>query len=119
MWEVLAIIAVAMGLLALQFDTVSIFYANIFPKFGVGLSIFLVLIILIGFFFPTGDVAGMKWIGYVVGIGVVLWALSSWDEWTQYGFGGWFAENFWALIIVGVIVATIVGVTKGKKPSGK
>ena len=46
-----AIIAAAIGLLALQLDVVSIFFQNIFPKFGVGLAIFLVLIIFLGFFY--------------------------------------------------------------------
>ncbi len=117
---ILAIISVAVGLLALQFDFVSEFYAVIFPRFGIGLSIFLVLIILIGFFIPENKISEMKfaWIGWVVGIGVALWALSSWDQWAQFGFGGWFTENFWALIIIGVIVATIMGVTKSKG-SGK
>ncbi|MCK4649748.1 hypothetical protein KAT36_00810 [Candidatus Pacearchaeota archaeon] len=112
---ILAIIAVALGLLSLQFDFVSEFFAVIFPRFGIGLSIFLVLIILAGFFFPkaTGEKVPGGWIGMAVGIGVVLWALSSWDRWTSsIGFGGWFTENFWALIVLGIIIAVIVIVTK-------
>ncbi|MFH0808432.1 MAG: hypothetical protein V1888_02345 [archaeon] len=108
---ILAIISVAIGLLALQFDFVSEFYAVIFPRFGIGLSLFLVLIIMIGFFY-NGDVSEMTWIGYVIGIAVALWALSSWDDWASFGFGGWFTDNFWAIVIVGVIVATIIGVTR-------
>ena len=54
----LAIISIAVSLLALQFDMVSIFFAVIFPRFGIGLSIFLVLLILLGFFYDgTGFVA--------------------------------------------------------------
>ena len=45
------IISIAIGLLALQFNTVSYFFANIFPKFGVGLAIFLVIIIFLSFFY--------------------------------------------------------------------
>ena len=114
---ILAIISASMGLLSLQFDFVSEFFAVIFPRFGIGLSLFLVLIIMIGFFFPKEGGAGQgKWIGLTIGIGVVIWALSSWEEWTNYaGFGGWFTENIWAIIILGVIIATIVGVSKSGK----
>ncbi len=118
---ILAIISVSVGLLSLQFDFVSEFFAVIFPRFGIGLSLFLVLIIMIGFFFPKDDKIGHgKWIGLTVGIGVVIWALSAWDEWTSYtGFGGWFTENFWALIVLGILVAVIVVVAKGKDDNGK
>lgn len=113
---ILAIIAVAVGLLALQLDIVAEFFQVIFPRFGVGLSIFLVAIILIGFFVPLGgDSARGSWIGYVVGIGVIIWALSAWDEWTSdVGFGGWFTDNFWALVVLGIIVAVIIVTTRNK-----
>jgi len=116
---IIAIIATAIGLLALQFDFVSEFFAVIFPRFGIGLALFLVLIILLGFFWPertNGSFTGhTKWIGYVVGIGVAIWALSSWDQWSgQVGFGGWFVQNVWALIILGVLIAIIIIVAKSK-----
>ena len=102
-----AIISVSIGLLSLQFDFVSVFFAGIFPRFGVGLAIFLVLIILLGFFWPENEIHG-SWIGWVVGIGIAIWALSSWDQWSgQVGFGGWFVQNVWALIILGILIAII------------
>jgi len=110
---VLAIISISIALLALQFDMVSIFFAEIFPKFGIGLSIFLVLVILIGFFVGTGSDAKHKfedlgWIGWVTGIGVVIWAISSWDSWTSYGgFGGWFSDYIWSLLILGAVIGLI------------
>ena len=112
---ILAIIAVALGLLSLQFDMVSEFFAVIFPRFGVGVSIFLVAMIFLGFFFPDRDAKKgvvSKWIGGVVAAFVLLWSFDSWGEWSQFGFGSWFNDNFWAIVIVGVIVATIMGVTK-------
>ena len=116
---IIAIIAVAIGLLSLQFDFVSEFFAIVFPRFGVGLALFLVILIFLGFFFPEGNDGWshkVAWVGWVVGIGVFIWALSSWDQWSSsYAFGGWFVENVWALIILGILVAIIVVFAKGEK----
>ena len=116
-----AIIAIAIGLLALLNDHVPIFFENIFPKFGIGLSIFLVLIILLGFFYhPTKDGEHpMKWIGYLTGIGVVIWALTSWDDWglAGYGISGWLADYFWSLIILAALITVIVVVARNPKAS--
>ena len=105
----LAIISASVALLALQFDLVGEFFAVIFPRFGIGLSVFLVLIILIGFFY-NGDVnkTNLRWIGWVVGIGAVIWAFANWDNWRDgYTFGSWFGEYFWALLILGIIIFVI------------
>ena len=110
---IMSIVAASIGLLALQFDFVSEFFAIIFPRFGVGISIFLVLLIMIGFFFKDDiDRKKLGWIGGVVGIGVVLWAISDWDRWSSYsGFGGWFNEYFWSLIVLGVLIGVIVWIS--------
>ena len=104
---ILAIISASIGLLSLQFDFVAECFAVIFPRCGGGLAIFLALIIFLGFFWPGDEVHG-SWIGWVVGIGVAIWALSSWDQWSSYaGFGGWFVEYVRALIILGALIAII------------
>ncbi|MFH1451553.1 MAG: hypothetical protein ABIF88_00060 [archaeon] len=112
---IMSIVSAAIGLLALQFDYVSNFFAVIFPRFGIGLSIFLVLLILIGFFYKEdswGFDSAVLWIGWLTGIGVVLWAISSWDSWHDYyGFGGWFSDYIWSLIILGAVIAIIFIVT--------
>jgi len=117
-----AIIAVAIGMLALQFDFVSTFYAEIFPRFGIGLAIFLVLVILIGFFYSDKDGkpdTALRWVGYLTGIGVVVWALTSWPFWAgNFSIGWWLEEYFWPLIILGAVIAVIVVVAKsGDKSS--
>jgi hypothetical protein len=109
-----AIVSAAIGLLSLQFDFVSEFFAIIFPRFGVGLSIFLVLLIILGLFHKDDGDKGvinkpLAAISWLVGVGVVIWALSAWDEWGNIGgFGGWFSEYLWALIVLGIIIAVIV-----------
>ncbi len=118
---VLVIIAAAVGLLALQFDLVSTFYATIFPRFGVGLSIFLVLIILIGFFMPETDLHKLSWIGWIVGIGVVLWALVNWNMWTDnFSLSLWLGDYFWPIIILAGVILAVVAVAGGfSKKEGK
>ena len=43
-----AIIALSVGLMALQFGFVSAFFSELFPRLGVGLAVILVIIIFIG-----------------------------------------------------------------------
>lgn len=118
-----AIIGIAVGLLALQFDIVSTFFANIFPKFGVGIAIFLVLVILIGFFTKEEDVnKNMGWIGWVLGIIVVIWAISNWSVW---GIGNntifWQIQQYlgWIILIAIIIVAIVMITKKPKDPKPK
>ena len=114
---IMSIVSASIGLLSLQFDFVSEFFAVIFPRFGIGISIFLVLLIMIGFFFPDDkENKNTQWIGWVVGVGVVVWALSEWDQWNDsLGFGGWFGENIWAIIVLGVLVAIIFTINRKKE----
>lgn len=111
------IVAMAIGLLSLQFDFVSEFFAVVFPRFGIGISIFLVLIIVLGFFWKPGNEEGKgSWIGWVVGIGVAVWSLSAWDQWSgTSGFGGWFVQNLWSVIILGLVITAIVWAVRKPK----
>lgn len=122
--SVQAIVAAAIGLLSLQFDFVSTFYATIFPRFGVGLAVFLVVVILIGFFYSGNKESSLQWIGWVTGIGVVIWALVNWQTWGigtgGFELGWWIEEYFWPLIVLGVIIAVLVVVGKsGRAPEPK
>src|SRR3989344_5849172 len=44
------IIALAVALMSLQFGLVPAFFAELWPRFGVGIAIYLVFLILVGFF---------------------------------------------------------------------
>jgi len=124
---IIAIIAVSISLLSLQFDFVSNFFAIIFPRFGVGLSLFLVALIFLGFFFSPkeGESWGknVSWIGWVIGIGVIIWALSAWGGYYgyyggYYGFGWWFDYYLWEFVILGIIIAAIYFVVKRPTVAG-
>lgn len=115
-----AVISLAIGLLSLQFDFVSTFFATIFPRFGVGLAVLLVAIILIGIFYPGDEYKTLKWVGYVVGIGVIIWAIANWGFWNDdLGISWFIQENFWALIILGAVITAIVLVAKGGSTKSK
>ena len=59
------IIALAVALMALQFPMVPMFFSEIFPWLGIGLSIILVILILSGLFINPEDK------GWMIGLGIV------------------------------------------------
>lgn len=112
-----AIVAIALGFLALQFDAVSKFYANIFPKFGIGLAVLLVVLILLEFVGISSDGKSVKWMGWVVGIGVAIWAIINWNTWWSSGLGftWWIGEYFWAIVVLAIVVGAVFSVIKFSK----
>jgi len=113
-----AIIALAVSLMALQFDFVSIFFSEIFPRFGVALSIILVILILGGLFMPM-NVKGFSWglvlvVMIIIGV-VVFQSLEAFG----YNAGYWWRNNLgsWLgyAILLGLIIAVVVGGTTSKK----
>ncbi|MBU0957328.1 MAG: hypothetical protein KKF56_00810 [Nanoarchaeota archaeon] len=107
------IVALSVGLLSLQFGDVSQFFATIFPRLGVGLSVLLVALILAGAFI-SGDENKTVYTWVFFGLGaliflfVVLDSLSIWPV-----FGSWWWERYLSVIIVlGIIIAAIVLVVK-------
>ncbi len=89
-----AIVAIAIGLMALLNDFVSTFFATIFPRMGVFLAILLVALIFMGFFVDSSKWAGKWWIGLVVGLVVVFWAWENWASYNSYGiFDSYFFQN--------------------------
>ena len=109
-----AIIALVVGIMALQFEMVPQFFSEIFPRLGVGLAIILVILILGGLFFPReekGFAYTLLGVGVVIAI-VVLVQTAGAVGWSS---GYWWQDN-WKLV-AGVIfilaaIAIIVGGSK-------
>jgi len=103
-----AVIALALGLLALQFDYVTNFYATIFPYAGVGLAVLLLALIFLGV--VAGDFSSVKYIwfgvGIIVFIAVVFTSLS--ESWYLGGMGYSFWEA-WPTILAGLILVAVIG----------
>ena len=103
--------------MALQFDFVSLFFSEIFPRFGVALSIILVILILGGLFMPMGS-KGFSWgliavVMIIIGI-VIFQSLGSFG----YDAGYWWRNNLGSLlgwvVLIGLIIAVVAGSTSSE-----
>ena len=101
-----AVIALVVGLLALQYAFVSLFFSEIFPRVGVALSILLVLIILVGLFFGPENSKVVNYLLLGVSIIAFLAVLIN-----TAGYIGWYSAYWWYVnwpsILLGVIVIGI------------
>src|SRR3989344_3665538 len=59
------IISLVVALMALQFNFVSVFFAEIFPRLGIGLAVILVLLIIISFF--SVNKSWMTYVFFIIG----------------------------------------------------
>jgi len=99
------VIALVVGLLALQFELVPIFFSEIFPRVGVAISIILVLLILVGLFLDPNS----KVINYgLLGVGGIIFLLVLINT---AGYLGWYSAYWWYAnwpsILLGVVVIAI------------
>jgi hypothetical protein len=115
-----ATIAIAVGLLSLQFDYVSTFFATIFPYTGMGISVLLVAFILMGIIGADGKKVWIWFgIGAIIFLVVVLSSLSTWSWWGGgYGISGSWPAILSALIALGLIGFIIWGGGKGATSGG-
>jgi len=104
-----AIVSIAVAFLSLQLDFVSSFFAEIFPRFGVGLAVFLVFIIFVGIFMPKQKKGNTAFfiIGIIIAAAVVLWTFGNWNTWGGFGLGGFLEDNFWIVLITTLAIAAV------------
>ncbi|PIO07158.1 hypothetical protein COU59_03815 [Candidatus Pacearchaeota archaeon CG10_big_fil_rev_8_21_14_0_10_34_12] len=116
-----AIIALAVGLMALQFNTVTIFFSELFPRLGVGLAIILTIMVLAGLFLDT-EGQGLNYLLLAVSGIIVIIVLASTAEASSW----WYSWSFYSgnigeiLLIVGIIAVMVaVVVTANAKTQEK
>ncbi len=109
---VTAIIALAVGLMALSVPTVPQFFSQIFPSMGIGLSILLVIMIIVGLFSdPT-----KPWITISLFVVAAIVAVVVIVQSSGIDFGTWIQNNLGnsagtiltvvvAVVIVGIVIA--------------
>lgn len=116
-----AIISVVVGLMALQFDFVPVFFSEIFPRVGVGLAIILLLIIFLGLFIDKNQ-KGLMYT--LMGVGAVVFIIILIQS---AGAIGWQSAHWWydnwevvaGAVFILALIAIIVGAGSDKesKPS--
>lgn len=105
------IISLVIALLAMRLingiPLVSIFFSELFPRFAVGLSVLVVVVILAGLFIHPkalkGWFIGLGVAGILIGIIVVLITFN-----TFYWFDNFFWQEYWGAIIGIVILAVVI-----------
>jgi len=114
------IVSLAIGLLSLQFNFVSNFFSVIFPYTGIGLSILLVALILMGL------IGGERFSKYVwFGLGAIIFIVIVLVSLTHFNLlnlnlnysGNWFSQSWPTILIFLVIFGLIFLIIKsgGKK----
>ncbi len=119
------VIALAIGFMSLQFNIVSVFFSEIFPRMGIVLSIILVIMILLGLFVKNEDGTTAGWyktlmiVIVLISVAIVVFqSLDVFNFYTGFGFGYWLSYNWQTILVVVIVVAAfffiIIG---GKNPS--
>ena len=113
-----AIISMVVGLMALQFELVPRFFAEIFPKMGVGLAILLVVLVLGGLFIPTNK--ENNWV--LIFLTVCFFGLIFWIITDSFKVFGWTFNTFnfsifwynysWLILLIGFIIAIVLSTRK-------
>ncbi len=113
---VITVVSLAVGLLAITSQGLRAFFRVIFPYAGIGLSVLLVALILMGLFVDSDkDWYGIVFyiLGGLIALIVIISALSSYE----YGwFGGWWWAQYWpaivAFLVIGGLITLVILATK-------
>lgn len=102
------VISLVIGLMALRLGFVQVFFTELFPRFGVGLAAIIVVVILAALFIPQehakGWFIGFAIAGAVIGVLVLIFTFNATTPW----FGSYFWQDYWGLIIGGVILVVLI-----------
>ncbi len=114
-----AIIALAVALMALQFDFVPRFFSEIFPRVGVGLVILLLVLIFTGLFIDA-ESRGMMYLMWAVGaVVVIVILLQTAGSVGWYSFMPWLGYNWPAVLAAVAFVAIIIVIIASSVPRAK
>lgn len=103
-----AVIALCVGLLALQFNVVSLFFSEIFPRVGIALSIMLAVMIILGLFIDPDQ----KWTKYMllgmafITLFIVLFQQAYSSFW--YDIFYFFDAKTFSWLMLGIIVVVLI-----------
>lgn len=109
------VIAFVVGLLALQFNFVPVFFSEIFPRLGIGLAVILALLILAGLFFDPNN----KWVSYgllVIGVIVFIVVIIQTAGWVGWYSGFWWYDNWPKVLLVLVVIGILAAIIASAGP---
>jgi len=107
------IIALVVGLMALQFPMVSQFFAELFPRLGIALSIILIIMILLGLFLNSeGDSDPVKWVLLSTAAIILVIVLVKTAGALGWSSGWWWSDN-WPVVAGVVIILAAIGIIVG------
>ena len=113
------IIALAVGLMALQFPMVPRFFSEVFPRLGIGLAVILIILILVGMFSDPSK----KWLMItfmVIGFIIAVVVLVNTAGMVGLSTGYWWRANWSTILFIGLfLVALAVIVAAGSKTEDK
>ena len=101
--------------MALQFPSVPMFFAQLFPALGIGLAIILVVLIVSGLFIDPNNKGWMVGL-MVVSVAVVIGVLLSASRGMGFVFGTWWSYNWPTIIGIGIFIALIIAIVVASKP---
>ena len=102
-----AVIALVVGLLSLQFQLVPVFFSQIFPNLGVGLSIILIMMILLGLFIPYDKQNKMNY--FLLAVAAIVFVIVVANSFSNTGYYG-FSDIMYFIYahLTGIVVTLIV-----------
>ena len=113
-------ISMVIALMALRIGFVQAFFTEIFPRLGVGLAILITVIILAAGFLPEDHrgavLVGIYAIGFLIAGVVVFNSFSALNWFDSYWWDDWGATIVGIMLVIGVIVAIVVGKNKDNDP---
>ena len=115
------VIALSMAILSIQFGYVQEFFATIFPYAGIGISVLLVAIILMGV--VTDKPPVQKWVFF--GLGALIFIIVMLYTIADFGWLGGYAGEDWVptiivgLLVIGALVAIVTSTKNASSSPGK
>ncbi|VVB79542.1 Uncharacterised protein [uncultured archaeon] len=113
--KVNAILSVAIALISVQFSFLTDFFSALFPRFGIGIAVILVAMVLMGLFFEEKHKGTMMYVGggiFVIVLLSTFFALGWGADWNL-------GENLPLILMVVMFLALLWAVLKGKKKPEK
>ena len=117
-----ATISIAIGLLSLQLDYVSSFFATIFPYTGIGIAVLLIALILTGLLSGEDDAGWVKYVWFGVGsIIFIVILVNAFSDVSWMSGKGWGISEHIPLIVFSLvfIIAFILIIVGGKDERSK